>query len=301
MSGRSTTRPPNASERTLACRLLALSQLGPDVRPGCRPGRCWASPRRRCSHPPGRARRRSGRTPRPGRDAGQGRGDRARLEPLVSTRMILPPGTVHGPRRATRRCFPPDPAGAGGAAGRRRPPQRGGPVRPGCGVRGRQPRGVERTMVLDGWPYGASRSMTPSNASDRAGGDLEHAARVAGDPVDLQDLRPAGAPPGSCRMQRGAVAGHPDQRDHGTAGPGQVDVGVVAGDHPGLLQPADPLGDGRRGQVHPPGQLAEGEPGVRLQLAQQRPVHVVHDVDLTFVNRNAASGAWSAGQTRECR
>jgi len=65
---------------------------------------------------------------------------------------------------------------------------------------------------------------------------------------------------------------------HREAELGHVDLGVVAGEHPLLLEAPDPLGDRRRAQGYPPPELGEGEPGVSLEEFQELPVLGVESI-----------------------
>ena len=58
-------------------------------------------------------------------------------------------------------------------------------------------------------------------------------------------------------------------------------MGVVAGQHAGLLQPPDPFGHRRRGEVHPAGQFAVGQAGVGLVAgAPQHGLLAVRDTNI---------------------
>ena len=275
LSGLSITCP-NASECTLACRLLlSLSQLARMVTR--LPAWALFGVTSTKVFSPARAGATDIRTNAPTSPTSVSTDESARLivriPCMISPQPATTAGTLpwaRGPAfplargQTRRRCRV-----GGVSAGAGRPRSRGSGVIGLPVQRGGQDHRARRLAVR------GESVDDPLERADRAGGHLQHAARVPGDPVDLQDLRPVGHRRVVQDASR-AVAGHPDQRDHGTAGSAQVDVGVVAGDDSGLLQPADPLGDRRWRQVHPPGQLAEGEPRVGLQLAQQRPVHVVH-------------------------
>jgi len=62
------------------------------------------------------------------------------------------------------------------------------------------------------------------------------------------------------------------QREAQRAG---VELGAVAADDPGLLEPLQPLADGRGGQADTPAELRQAQAGVGLELQQQAPVHGV--------------------------
>jgi hypothetical protein len=75
-------------------------------------------------------------------------------------------------------------------------------------------------------------------------------------------------------------SGRHRQVDHDRAAErGPVDVGPVAADRAGPLQPGQPVGDRRRRHAHRPAQGALGLPRVHRQRPQQREVQVV-DLDL---------------------
>ena len=65
--------------------------------------------------------------------------------------------------------------------------------------------------------------------------------------------------------------GRPDAQDHAqlVAQRARVDVGVVAADHAGLLEPREPLADRGRGQPDAPPQLGEAQPRIGLQGGDQ--------------------------------
>ena len=65
------------------------------------------------------------------------------------------------------------------------------------------------------------------------------------------------------------------QREAQRAG---VELGAVAAYHPGLLEPLQPLADGRCGQADAPAERREAEARVGLELQQQAPVHGVDEV-----------------------
>jgi hypothetical protein len=54
----------------------------------------------------------------------------------------------------------------------------------------------------------------------------------------------------------------------------RIDLGPVGHDA-GVLQTAEPLGDGGRGQADPAGQLADAQPGVSLQLGEDGAVDLI--------------------------
>jgi hypothetical protein len=58
-------------------------------------------------------------------------------------------------------------------------------------------------------------------------------------------------------------------------GPLWINRGVIAGYHAALLEPPDPLGDRRRGQVHAPAEVLAGEAAVGLELGEDAPVQVI--------------------------
>ena len=109
---------------------------------------------------------------------------------------------------------------------------------------------------------------------DRRHVHLEQEAVLAGDPVALADLRGTGGQLGD-PGQLARAGPDPDPGGQRQAERGRVDVEAVAADHAGLLQPGDPLPDGRRGHAHPAGQLGGAGPRVGGQLVQQPPVDLV--------------------------
>ena len=67
------------------------------------------------------------------------------------------------------------------------------------------------------------------------------------------------------------AGGRPHADDHAQreAQRAGVELGAVAADDPGLLEPLQPLADGRGGQADPPAELRQAEAGVGLELQQQ--------------------------------
>ena len=80
---------------------------------------------------------------------------------------------------------------------------------------------------------------------------------------------------GVLARQLGDLADHarrgPDAQDDAelVAERARVDVGAVAADDAGLLEPREPLADGRSGQPDAPAELGEAEPRVVLQRLDQ--------------------------------
>ena len=89
--------------------------------------------------------------------------------------------------------------------------------------------------------------------------------------ADLRDLqRELGNP-------RQLAGGGLDAHDRGqlVAERARIDLGPVAGDHPGPLETLNPLGDGRGRQIHPPAELGERDAAVGRQLADDLTVSSV--------------------------
>ena len=55
----------------------------------------------------------------------------------------------------------------------------------------------------------------------------------------------------------------------------RVELGPVAGDHSGRLEPLHPFGDCRRGEADPPPELGHAQPRIVLQLLEQPAVDLV--------------------------
>src|ERR1019366_8711412 len=109
--------------------------------------------------------------------------------------------------------------------------------------------------------------------------DQQHRAVVAGDPVHRLHLGPA-EHRRVAEQARWSVAVHPHDGPDRAACPGGVHLRVVPSDHAGVLQSADPIGNSRCRQVHPTGQLVEGQPGVLLELGENTPVNSIHEPSL---------------------
>jgi hypothetical protein len=74
----------------------------------------------------------------------------------------------------------------------------------------------------------------------------------------------------------GAGEQHLDDDDVAGADRVGVERGVVAADHPGLLEAADTLGAGGLGQADPARQLDDRQAGVGLQFLEDLLVDAVH-------------------------
>ena len=111
---------------------------------------------------------------------------------------------------------------------------------------------------------------------DRAEVELDVEAVLTGDPQAFFDL-------GDLRRQLGDLRqltdGGLDADDRGqlVAERARVDLGAVAGDHPGLLEAPDALGDRRRGQVRPAPELGERDAAIAGKLADDLVVDLVEN------------------------
>jgi hypothetical protein len=104
--------------------------------------------------------------------------------------------------------------------------------------------------------------------------ELEDIAVLARHAVALGDL---GRVAGGLRhhAQPRAAGADPDQRADRVPERARIDLGLV-GDHAGVLEPAEALGRGGRGQAHLPGQFADACPGAGLQGGEEGAVDLVH-------------------------
>lgn len=103
----------------------------------------------------------------------------------------------------------------------------------------------------------------------------EQEAVLADEVVCFPDIVQGGEISGE-RVSSGILAGaDPDERLQPAADRSRVDDGPVLLQDPGLFQAPDPLGGGRRGQVHAGGELSVAQPRVGLQLDKQRHVRAV--------------------------
>src|ERR1700744_1884963 len=123
----------------------------------------------------------------------------------------------------------------------------------------------------------------------RPGQHLQDEAVLAGHVVGLDDL-------GGDRDQvvEGLVVGgrvaQPDEGEDVQPEPVRIDDGRVAGDHPALLQPPDPVGDRTRRHRHRPGQVGVAGPATVLQGSDDPEVDLVWEI-----NGHERFIAWNPG------
>jgi hypothetical protein len=85
----------------------------------------------------------------------------------------------------------------------------------------------------------------------------------------------------------------PDPRGDRPAERGRVDVDPVAADHPGLLEPGDPLAHGRGGDAQSAGQFGGPQPRVGGQLLEDPDVQLIQRCAFRFGNHVGLPGSVS--------
>ncbi len=142
---------------------------------------------------------------------------------------------------------------------------------------GRPPRsnGVESTIVVRVRATPGTRLMRVRKSSrwvGRAGDDLEQEGLVAGDAVDLDDLRERLRGGGEGVVVEVGRAERAHERGQLVADPAGVELGGVAAHEAALLQPLDPVVDRRRLEPDQRPQLGIGRASVALQRLEQAQV-----------------------------